>query len=102
MAAAGILRREVMMSNWLAPAFPCLAFASASAAAQQTYVVIRNGRVTDPESRLDAVRSLGIRGGRVAAIATGALRGRDTIDARGLVVAPGFIDLHVHWQAHAS
>ena len=90
------------MSNWLAPAFRCLAFASASAAAHRTYVVILNGRVIGPESRLDAVRSLGTRGGRVAAITTGALRGRDTIDARGLVVAPGFIDLHVHWQAHAS
>ena len=87
----------------LIPTFLGLAFASASAPAQQTYdVVVLNGRVIDPESRLDAVRSLGIRGGRIAAIATLPLRGRDTIDARGLVVAPGFIDLHMHWQAPPS
>jgi len=75
----------------------------AAAPAQQPYdLVIINGRVIDPESGLDAVRSLGIRGGRIEAIAATALQGRDTIDARGLVVAPGFIDLHVHWQAPAS
>jgi N-acyl-D-aspartate/D-glutamate deacylase len=61
-------------------------------------IVIRNGRVIDPESGLDAVRSLGIRGGKIAAVSRGTLQGREVIDARGLVVAPGFIDLHVHGQ----
>ena len=61
-------------------------------------IVIRNGRVIDPESGLDAVRSLGIRNGRIAAVSRGALQGRESIDARGLVVAPGFIDLHAHGQ----
>ena len=60
--------------------------------------VILGGRVIDPASRLDAVRNIGLRGGRIAVITTRALRGRDTIDARGLVVAPGFIDLHAHGQ----
>ena len=61
-------------------------------------IVIQNGRVIDPESGLDAVRSLGIRNGKIAAVSRGALQGREVIDARGLVVAPGFIDLHVHGQ----
>ena len=61
-------------------------------------IVIRNGRVIDPESGLDAVRSVGIRDGRIAAISVGTLQGRQVIDARGLVVAPGFIDLHAHGQ----
>jgi N-acyl-D-aspartate/D-glutamate deacylase len=61
-------------------------------------IVIRNGRVIDPESGLDAVRSVGIRGGRIAAVSRAALQGKQLIDARGLVVAPGFIDLHVHGQ----
>src|ERR1041384_2606102 len=61
-------------------------------------LVIQNGRGIDPESGLDAVRSLGIRGGRIAAVSAGPLKGRATIEARGLVVAPGFIDLHVHGQ----
>ena len=61
-------------------------------------LVIRNGRVLDPESKLDAVRTIGIRHGRIAAITTGRLRGTREIDATGLVVTPGFIDLHAHGQ----
>ena len=61
-------------------------------------LVIRNGRVIDPESGLDAVRSVGIHNGKITAISRAALQGRTVIDARGLVVAPGFIDLHAHGQ----
>jgi N-acyl-D-aspartate/D-glutamate deacylase len=60
--------------------------------------VILGGRVMDPASNLDAVRNIGLLDGRIAVITTDALRGRDTVDARGLVVAPGFIDLHAHGQ----
>jgi len=60
--------------------------------------VIVGGRVIDPESGLDAVRNIGLLGGRIAIITTERVVGRDTIDARGLVVSPGFIDLHDHGQ----
>ncbi len=60
--------------------------------------VILGGHVMDPASTLDAVRNIGLTGGRIAVITTHAIRGRDTVDARGLVVAPGFIDLHAHGQ----
>src|SRR5215472_14674638 len=60
--------------------------------------VIANGRVMDPESGLDAVRNVGIGGGKIRAISSGALKGKQMIDAKGLVVAPGFIDLHEHGQ----
>jgi N-acyl-D-aspartate/D-glutamate deacylase len=66
------------------------------AAAQDFDVVLTNGRVLDPESQLDAIRHVGIRDGVVHAITTEAITGRTVIDLRGLVVAPGFIDLHQH------
>jgi N-acyl-D-aspartate/D-glutamate deacylase len=59
-------------------------------------VVILNGRVMDPESNLDARRNIGITGGKITAISTNALKGHTTIDAKGLIVVPGFIDMHVH------
>lgn len=65
-------------------------------------LVILNGRVMDPESGLDAVRNVGIDGGKIRAISTQPLRGRETIDAKGLVVAPGFIDMHEHGQTPAN
>jgi N-acyl-D-aspartate/D-glutamate deacylase len=61
-------------------------------------VVITNGTVMDPESGLHAVRDVGISGGKIRAISSSALKGKQTIDAKGLVVAPGFIDLHQHGQ----
>ncbi|MEO8576443.1 MAG: amidohydrolase family protein [Gemmatimonadales bacterium] len=60
--------------------------------------VILGGHVMDPESSLDAVRNIGLIDGRIAIITTDLIRGRDTVDALGLVVAPGFIDLHDHGQ----
>ena len=67
-------------------------------AGQDYDIVLRGGRVMDPETKLDAVRDVGIRGGTVAALSETPLAGKRTIDVRGLVVAPGFIDLHSHGQ----
>ncbi len=61
-------------------------------------LVIANGRVMDPESGLDAVRDVGIADGVIRIIQPGSLRGHETIDAHGLVVVPGFVDLHSHGQ----
>src|SRR5271168_2279248 len=61
-------------------------------------VVIAGGRVMDPESGLDAIRNVGLRGGKIAEISEQPLHGKQTIDAHALVVAPGFIDLHEHGQ----
>ena len=59
-------------------------------------LVINHGRVIDPETGLDAVRHIGIEENRIVEISSTPLRGDDTLDATGLVVAPGFIDLHTH------
>ncbi len=70
--------------------------------AAQFDLVIANGRVMDPESGLDAPRHIGIRAGKIAAISPTPLQGRDIIDARNHVVAPGFIDLHSHGITNAA
>ena len=64
--------------------------------AQQYDLVITNGRVMDPETMLDDVANVGVIGGRIAAITKSRIKGSETIDATGLVVAPGFIDTHFH------
>ncbi|MFN0172256.1 MAG: dihydroorotase [Bryobacteraceae bacterium] len=59
--------------------------------------VIKNGRVIDPASNLDQVADVAIENGRIAAVAPGLeTAGCEVFDAQGLVVAPGFIDMHVH------
>src|SRR6202453_4495927 len=71
-------------------------------AAQQYDLVLEGGRVMDPETGLDAVRNVGIRDGKIVRVSPEALSGRRVIRASGLVVAPGFIDLHQHGQDLAS
>jgi hypothetical protein len=70
--------------------------------AQQYDIVLEGGRVMDPETGLDAVRNIGIRDGKIARISDQVLSGKRVIHAGGLVVAPGFIDLHQHAQDLAS
>ena len=59
-------------------------------------LVILNGRVMDPESKLDAVRNVGIKDGKIAVISKDKISGKQQIDASGHVVAPGFVDGHSH------
>jgi N-acyl-D-aspartate/D-glutamate deacylase len=61
-------------------------------------LVIAKGRVIDPASGLDAIRNIGVSGGTIRAIAEETLAGTATIDASGMIVSPGFIDLHSHGQ----
>jgi dihydroorotase len=82
----------------VAAAALALAWTGPSLASETYDIVILNGRVMDPESGLDAVRNVGVKGGKIVAISDQELKGTTTIDAKGLVVAPGFIDLHEHGQ----
>jgi N-acyl-D-aspartate/D-glutamate deacylase len=75
-----------------------LALASSMVRAQQYDLVIEGGRVLNPETGLDATRNVGITGGKVARISADPLRANRVISAKGMVVAPGFIDLHQHGQ----
>ena len=73
-----------------------LVLISIQAIAADYDVVIANGRVIDPETNFDAIRYVGIRRGAIGHISKQPLVGNKTIDAKGLVVAPGFIDVHSH------
>jgi adenine deaminase len=74
-----------------------LALSTTIVSAQQFDLGLEGGRVMDPETGLDAVRNVGIRDGKIVRISS-ALSGRRLVHAGGLVVAPGFIDLHQHGQ----
>lgn len=59
-------------------------------------IVLTGARAIDPETGLDAIRNIAVDGDRIVAVSGAKLAGRRVIDARGLVAAPGFIDLHSH------
>ena len=62
-------------------------------------VVIKNGRVMDPKTGLDQVCDLRIEGKKIVEIAENLpTDGQEVLDASGLVVAPGLIDVHVHFR----
>jgi hypothetical protein len=70
---------------------------AAARAANPAYeIAILHARAIDPETGLDAIRNIGIVAGKIAAVSTLPLGGKQTIEAQGLVASPGFIDLHSH------
>jgi hypothetical protein len=84
----------------VAPLILAASFCVACANPPESFdIVLKSGRVIDPETNLVDVRDVGIRRDMIASISTEPLTGIRTIDARGLVVAPGFIDLHQHGQS---
>jgi Amidohydrolase family len=76
-----------------------------NATAQSTIeydIVLSGGRVIDPETQLDAIRNVGIINNRIAQISIEPLKGKQTINVSGLVVAPGFIDMHIHGRSNVE
>ncbi len=65
-------------------------------------VVLQGGRVIDPETKLDAIKNVGIINNRIAQISSEPMKGKKIVNATGLVVAPGFIDLHVHGRSNVE
>ena len=95
-------RRAVL---WLlSPALLAVALPIATQAqmGERFDIVLAGGRVVDPETGLDAIRNLGIRGDRIDAISESPLDGDVVVDVSGLVVSPGFVDLHAHGQSNEA
>jgi dihydroorotase len=62
-------------------------------------LVIKNGHIVSPAGRLNAVKDMLIEGGKIIDIAQGiADTEKDTLDATGLIVMPGAVDMHVHMR----
>ena len=98
-----------LVARRLVPLAVAVALAVAPAAAQRGAqrltpldVVIVGGRVIDPETKFDAIRNVGVKGGKIVFVGTTTPAARDTVNAAGLVVSPGFIDLHAHGQDDAN
>jgi adenine deaminase len=67
--------------------------AGASQAQQPIFdVVFKQGRVIDPETKLDAIRDVGITGKKIISVSAEPLKGKVEIDAKGKILGPGFID----------
>jgi dihydroorotase len=74
-------------------------FFAASLLSAQTYdLLIKSGHVIDPANRIDGVMDVAVSGNRIARVAPDipASQGRKVIDAAGLYVTPGLVDLHAH------
>ena len=80
----------------LTPFFLGLFLLTAGPLAQEHELVLKGGRVIDPESRLDGIRDVAVAGGKIVAVSEVPLDGAEAVDVSGLVVAPGFINLHSH------
>jgi len=65
-------------------------------------IVISGGRVIDPETKLDTIKNVGILNNRIAQVSSEPLKGKEMINVTGLVVAPGFIDMHVHGRSNVE
>ena len=90
---------KVTLRSWKASEFDAwTTTGDAGWARQQFDVVINGGQVVNPSTNLNAICNVGIIGGRIAAVTTAPIRGNQVIDARGMIVAPGFVDQHSHAQ----
>lgn len=97
---------KIIMRKFLKPVFYILTvticFCNAATAQSETIfdIVLTGGRVIDPETKLDTIKNVGILNNRIAQISSEPLKGKEMISVAGLVVAPGFIDLHVHGRTN--
>jgi N-acyl-D-aspartate/D-glutamate deacylase len=90
------LSSSYLLTAYLSSILILLAFHSSKISFLHYDVVVNGGRVMDPETDFDEVRNVGISDGKIAIITEKSIFGKETIEAKGLVVCPGFIEGHVH------
>jgi N-acyl-D-aspartate/D-glutamate deacylase len=73
-----------------------------NAMSQVPSIVIRGGTVVDGSGREPFTADVAIADGRIIAVGDVAARGSEGIDARGLLVTPGFVDIHTHYDAQVT
>ena len=59
-------------------------------------IVILNGTIVDPKTKLQTVGNIAVSNGKIKKVTRLPLEGKETIDAKGCIVCPGFIDIHSH------
>ena len=79
-----------------------LSCTSSEITTKQYDLVVLGGRVIDSASGLDAVRNIGIQDEQIVVITEDSIDGNRIVDATGLIVSAGFIDLHAHGQSEES
>jgi N-acyl-D-aspartate/D-glutamate deacylase len=65
-------------------------------------LIVRNGLVVDGTGAEPIIADVAVSGGRIAQVGAVSARGREEIDARGLLVTPGFVDIHTHYDGQAT
>lgn len=65
-------------------------------------LVIQNGYVVDPSSKTSAFLNVGIKDGKISQLSSEKLLGKEEIDGKGLIVSPGFVDMHIHEDPYSS
>ena len=69
----------------------------------KTYdIVIKNGEVIDPKSKIRTIANVGLIGDKIAVVTRVDIKGKKTIDAKDKIVCPGFIDIHSHLDIDRS
>ena len=65
-------------------------------------LVIRGGNIVDGSGRAAFRGDIGVKNGRITEVGAVSETARETIDADGLLVTPGFVDIHTHYDAQAT
>ena len=70
--------------------------------AQDVDLIVRNGLVVDGTGAEPFIADIAVSGGRIVAVGAVSARGHEEIDAKGLIITPGFVDIHTHYDGQVT